>query len=48
MYDEEKNLITSAPHPQQDFLPFKGSLKPWSLLDEGETHNINICLSRLE
>jgi putative protease len=32
MYDEEKNLITSAPHPQQRiFLPFKGSLKPWSL-----------------
>jgi putative protease len=32
MFDEEMNLITTAPHPQQRiYLPFKGILKPWSL-----------------
>jgi putative protease len=32
MYDENMNLVTSAPHPQQRiFLPFSGVLKPFSL-----------------
>ena len=32
MYDEEMNPISTAPHPQQKiYLPFYGSLKPWSL-----------------
>ncbi|MDD4681181.1 MAG: U32 family peptidase C-terminal domain-containing protein, partial [Clostridia bacterium] len=32
MYDEEMNPISTAPHPQQKiYLPFHGSLKPWSI-----------------
>lgn len=32
MYDEDMNPVTVAPHPQQRlYLPFKGTLKPWSL-----------------
>ncbi|MGI6537365.1 MAG: peptidase U32 family protein [Caldicoprobacterales bacterium] len=32
MYDENMNLVTSAPHPQQKiYLPFSGVLKPFSL-----------------
>jgi putative protease len=32
MYDEDMNSISVAPHPQQRiYLPFNGSLKPWSM-----------------
>ena len=39
MYDEEMNIIETAPHPQQKvYLPYKGSLKPWSLFRRRKVH----------
>lgn len=43
MFDEEMNLITTAPHPQQRiYLPFHGSLKPWSLFRRKKESQTNV------
>jgi putative protease len=39
MFDENMNPITVAPHAQQRvYLPFKGTLKPWSLFRREKAH----------